>query len=425
MLKINPVSIIRRQRIDSLKKKITQKAETKRKIFYSEYQRFDDVRDFEVRESVIKAFIDGKPEQVSEKQYLTALKALNSNNNNNKKAGEYIKYIQDLKKSPYQTAVLNYYAQQEFLYPTYESLRKNIDFERNHNPKAITEDNVQEGFNKTNLLKILKESKDLTLDSESVLRKKYNKDTIYDLPLRFATACYNSRDLGNGYIFDKTPKVFEGVSQEDIIEAIDLFSTRYRECFHGREFDVAMKIGEKDFIIRYLKSGKESLVFRILDEENNTAILKLFKTTYRDNENNITFAPFGAYGNIGILREANKAGVKDVPELYIANPIYLPIENKGNNYLGGWEIVEDIDNRCNDIPEGLKVEDWLHSIGLILPDYVEKEWIGNILVDLGFVSNSKNKNFYKDEYGSKLVNQVYSGYLNFETTEDLIKLLEN
>ena len=412
MLKIPYIASSRKQRIESLKRDIENKNNRQRQEFYSQYQTFDRVRDFEVSSSNISEFLKEKPVGISEKQYYRALQAFYLTKNNPKKViSPYI----NPNVHPYTIAMQNYYSQQEFLYPTQENLRKSIDFEKIKVEKTLPK---EDRYSITTILKILNDSKDLTLDSKNILRRKYIKSTIYDLPLRFATACYNSRDLGNGYIDDKTPEIFKDIPKEEIYEAMDLFSTRYRDYFHGHEFNVIMEIDGKEFSFEYIKSGRESVVFRIRDDKNDTAILKLFKTKSKGSKDDITFAPYGMYGNIGMLREANMAKVVDVPELYIANPIFMPISSNGSDYMGGWAIIEDVNEK--EIEDGLKFEDWLHSLGLYLTTNDKNNRLNGVLIDLDDIANNSDYSLRE----SKLVNQIYSRYLNYESTENIINFIK-
>ena len=418
MLKIPFITSVIQKQTDTLKKKIENKRIKQTRQFYSEYQPFDRVRDFEVTTDVISEFIKAKPKKMSEAEYYRNLIKIylskSPTEDTKKPFGFHVAII----TSPYTKAVTNYYSQQSFIHPTHEDLRKNLSFDTVKIEKSPIKENEEDRFNKVNILRILNDSKDLTLDSKNILKRKYSKNLIYDMPLRFATACYNSRNMGNGYIDDKTPEIFEDISKEDIFEAMDLFSTRYRDYFHNRPFSITMDIGGKDFIFEYIKSGREASVFRIKDDKNNDVILKVFKTGTQSKGNDITFAPYGIYGNIGMLREANMAGVVDVPELYCANPIFMPISTNGSNYMGGWAIIENAKNK--EIKEVFKLEDWLSSLGLFLTNDNERNRINDVLIDLDNVSNSEKPT----RRSSMLVNQIYSHYLNYETTQDIINFLK-
>ena len=51
---------------------------------------------------------------------------------------------------------------------------------------------MQKGYTREGVSKMLEESRNLTLESGSLLTKSNYRDEIYDLPFKFASATYNS-----------------------------------------------------------------------------------------------------------------------------------------------------------------------------------------------------------------------------------------
>ena len=260
------------------------------------------------------------------------------------------------------------------------------------------------------ILKILEESKNLTLSSGSLLKQQYYTN-LYDFPLKFACACYNSRDLGDGYIDNEIPEIFRGIDKQELFNALDFHSSLCRKSEKwNSEFKV--QISGKNFYFEFLGDGAECSSYKISDKPNddsNSVIYKVYKT----NDNyGATFAPMGFYGNIGMLREANMAGVVDVPELYFANPILM------GKHFGCWAIVENANNK--EPQDGLNLTDWLKSMGLWHFDDRRQNRINNICIDLGLISPKGDNRIYGDGFGDNLANKIFSKYIDFQTTQDLI-----
>ncbi len=274
-----------------------------------------------------------------------------------------------------------------------------------------------EDFTREEILRILQESKNLTLSSGSLLKDFYDRNNIYDFPLRFASACYNSRDIEGGYIDEKTPEIFKGIDKKELFSVLDTYSMLFRKVALSAFKPFKIEIDNSDFYFKPLGQGVESGAFIISDNEDDNDNSVVFKSYDMGRDNMMTFAPCGFYGNIGMLREANMAHVVDVPELYFANPV-MNYSLSNEDYTGLWAVVENAQNKK--IKDGLKISDWLKNMGLFHVDDGRQNRINGICVDLGFIQPLYDAHIYQGGWGDKYANEIYSGYLHHKTTQDLI-----
>ena len=188
------------------------------------------------------------------------------------------------------------------------------------------------------------------------------------------------------------------------------------------------EIDGKKFVLETLEQGCEASTFKITSENMKSIIFKNFLTTDSRSKTGIPFAPYGLYGNLGILREANLAKVCDVPKLYLANPILKPIKQifeQEKSYLGGWMLVEDVSTKT--APKtGLKFLDWLKEKGLSSADSAKE---GNVLngyhVDTGYIFPPNWRYlFLSQNPANYYINNTYSNYVANKTTDEILKLFE-
>lgn len=447
MLTIKPIqssiSNLRQKRIDSAKSQISEKLRENKEEFYKQYQEYTSIYDREQASQVVNEFMQSKPSGYDDKKYLQQLLKIKKSDLSQPQIckilppenPEHKALYQGYSEPDYYCQIKQKYFSQKAFTDSDANDETEIDFRKLKLDKNLSQSVfARNAFKKEDILNILEQSKDLTLNSGSLLKEYYDKDTIFDLPLRFATACYNSRDLGNGYIQDKVPEIFKDIPTEELLCSLDKFSTRFRttdmETGNPDEY-INVKIAGKTFYFKPLLSGEECRTFIISQnkgEDKNSVIYKLYYDDNRDRHFNrasspsgIIFAPAGLYGNIGILREANRAGVSNVPELYMSNPIFYPVESKGEKYMGGWAVVENANNKK--VQDGLDFEQWLNGMGLMLNDKKDSTMVNDVYVDLGFIANSNREFDYGTGWGNELVNQVYSRYLNYESTQDIIDYL--
>ena len=285
-------------------------------------------------------------------------------------------------------------------------------------PDAAQENKKRSSLSKEDVLGILQKARSLTLLSGSLLKEFYDKDNFYDFPLLFAAACYNSKDKFGQYIVEKMPKIFEGIDKEELFTVLDAYSETFRRDYIQKDNIFKSTIDGKDFYFKSLGSGAECCAFSVsdsMDDDSKSVIYKIYN-------DGATFAPCWFYGNIGMLREANMAGVIDVPELYFANTTlsYPDFSGVGS---GCWAIIENAKHKT--IKSGLKLTEWLEQMGLKHYDDRRGNRINGICVDLGFIKPIDNIHLYGNGWGDAVANSIFSGYLDGKTTEDLINDIKN
>ena len=270
--------------------------------------------------------------------------------------------------------------------------------------------------------------KSITLDSGSLLKDFYVYNDVYDLPFKFATAVYNTYfQKGNANIICKIPPIFEGLSVDDIFEVLNKFSIYSRNHSNSLPVNslINLKIGTKSFNCISLKTGFEGCVFRINSYNAPSVILKVYHAeSFYNSVSAVSFAPFGLYGALSIFREANIAKVSDIPVLYLANPLYVPIERLqyGINYMGAWQLVEDANLQKSE-KTGLRFKDFLIQHGLIWKDDRPRNIVNNVYVDFGSITTQGEKSALNGSIGVNDINLIYSRYINGETTQQILDFL--
>ena len=152
----------------------------------------------------------------------------------------------------------------------------------------------------------------------------------------------------------------------------------------------------------------------------------ILKTYYADSDRSaslVSFSPSGLYGGLGILREANMAKVADIQKLYMANPIYTPVNGARSRYMGAWQITEDANLRK--AGQGLGFREWLKGKKLLWTDNKENAWVNDICVDSGFIMNLRTHTSLNHGWGNEFLNSLYSKYLNGETTQQILDFVKN
>lgn len=413
--------------------------------FYKETRDISDIVNFETNKSIITECLKKKPEELlltkkEYKEFIDFIKQkglicdINLNDLPSDKYKRIYKELKSLYEVKWEDAEQIYYKQEGMLNPDLVAIKSKI--EPNKVSLGKFEDKVPHlaeiGDNKRYTLdevkSMLNESRGITLEKGSLLKEHYATDDVYDLPFKFASASYNSlASNGNAYINIEIPKLFHGINEKELYESLDLISTHVRGRIM-RSFPkgsvLKLKIGGKDFECTSLGHGLEGNVFRISAKGEKPVILKTYFADSDRSRSLVSFAPSGLYGGLGILREANIAKVVDVPQLYMANPIYKPISGADSIYMGAWQIVEDATTRKS-IGEGLKFRDWLKQKGLIWRDDKTDAWINNVCVDTGFITASGKKSYLEGCWGDSGINRIYSRYLNGESTEQILNFLNS
>ena len=102
-------------------------------------------------------------------------------------------------------------------------------------------------------------------------------------------------------------------------------------------------MGEKILNWQYLGQGGNSVAYKLSDNVGNTVCFKHVRTAIQQ-----IGSGHGIIDEVAILNEANKAGVKDVPQLYMAN-IFGSKPSSQNQVEGAWQLVEFIDKNYRTI----------------------------------------------------------------------------
>lgn len=266
----------------------------------------------------------------------------------------------------------------------------------------------------------LEECKDLTYDSPNLvlMRDKYDGSTTYDLGLRYAIVANNTaRAKGTAAIINEVPEMFEGVDQKELIRVLDELPARlaYDKFNH-------FEISGKKYTAKGLSGGNLNTVYTITDEAGNKICYKYAIQPY------IMTSGHGIYNEVAILHEANKAGVCDVPKLYMANPIgcyVMDADGKWQTSKGAWQLVEYIDGAKPVNPKSLKFTDWLESKGLYHGDIIKADnRIGNVVIDMGGINDyadTINDVFSKSSGG---ISWLFRAYYNGYSTQDIINAIE-
>ena len=262
------------------------------------------------------------------------------------------------------------------------------------------------------------ECKDLTFDSPNLvlMKDKYDGSTTYDLGLRYAIVANNTaRAKGTGAIIYELPKMFEGVDQKELISVLDELPSRL-ESGKFNHFEIS----GKKYTAREIGGGEINRVYLITDEAGNKICFKHAKDPY------FMIAGHGIYNEVAILREANKAGVCDVPKLFMANPVGCRVQRPDSSRTttkGAWQLVEYIDDTKPINPDSLKFMDWLDSKGLEYNDRKPENRIGEVIVDMGGVMDLAHT--IKGVTGNQNVtSNILKAYHNGKTTTEIIDVID-
>lgn len=244
-------------------------------------------------------------------------------------------------------------------------------------------------------LQAIKECKNLTFNTSylNLIKSKYNNRNIYDLALRYAIIGRNTKlQTGRALLKNKTPEIFRGLEEKTLLEFLDKLPQNLHDClvksYPLRKGNI--KFGEKIINWHYLGQGGNSVAYKLTDNVGNTVCFKHVRTATQ-----IPGSGHGIIDEVAILNEANKAGVKDVPQLYMAN-IFGRKPPSQNQVEGAWQLVEFIDKN-KVVQDGLKLEKWLTSKGLIHTDINNpNNCIGNFVIDMGGICSKSNKTIDKN-----------------------------
>ncbi len=446
--KQNGLIEVLRKRLFNVQKKLfdtmTVLLEEKSDAFYQEYKTMGQIRQFEENKNILALFLrqDAKGHGLSNKQYTAFADTLFENLEKpvypeklfqDKRCADVYRILKRLNRREINSSFVceKYYGQQFFARPDISLFGEKTKTDRIklRPPKQLERAD--------DIMQTLVNSKNLTLENGPIL-EKYGAGKFYDFPIKFAAASYNTKlQYGRAYIEDKMPDLFKGIKKEELFSALDNVSllSKFSSIPEGAKIEA--EIGNERFIFEALDSGLEAATFRVkalsgADADNKTVIFKNYLANSDKSQSGVSFAPQGFYGGIGILREANFAGVIDVPGLYLANPVFEPVVsakgfgNQFAKYKGGWAIVEDVSKKTP--PElssgGLNFRSWAKDRGLAFFDDKKDGWVRGFCVDTGFIMPRFEKEFYKTGWGNEGVNYICSQYLNGKSTDEIIEILK-
>ena len=241
-------------------------------------------------------------------------------------------------------------------------------------------------------VEIIDECKDLTFDTPNLnlMRDFYDENHAYDLGIRFAAVANNTAaQKGSAEIINQVPEIFHGLDKKTIISTLDKLPSYIEKCESTGESTKITKflIDNKTFRAQFIGCGAYGRVYKITDDFGHQICYKAFRSnTLR------AHAPHGVYYEIGIAQEAHKAGVVDIPELFMANPLGKELVN--GNMEGAWMLTEFIEKGKTVPKQGLKFENWLFYKNLIAKDLGPTNRIDEYIVDLGGVG-CKNDIMYE------------------------------
>ena len=407
-------------------------------IFYSKTQSVGSIFNFEANKATLDGFLNLHPKKllITKKEYCGFIDLFKKNGLakeidpeciTNRKYREIFSMFEKDYNKDWAKAEKIYFSQKGIANPDLAKIKSQISPSKLSFEKEYMEGYcMQKGYTREGVSKMLEESRNLTLESGSLLTKSNYRDEIYDLPFKFASATYNSLARnGNAYIKTEIPKIFKGIKEKELFESLDILSTHIRRS-HSSAFPkgsvIKVKIGGKPFSFTSLGRGMEGSVFRIESKGETPVVLKTFFGGTDHSPFGVTFAPSGIYGSLGILREANIAKVVDIPKLYMANPAYIPIKGADSRFMGAWQLTEDATHKS--VGSGLKLKDWLSSKKLFCTDHNKADaFVNGVCVDTGFVMNNIAHQYLTYGWGNYGLNCFYSRYLNGETTEQILSLV--
>ena len=273
------------------------------------------------------------------------------------------------------------------------------------------------------VLNALLECKKFTYDTPNLklMKDYYGNKNIYDLGLRFAIVANNTHAAkGQAYYIKRMPEMFYGIEHKELCESLDILNL-YLKPDKINKFS----IGKKDFTAKLIGQGCNNDIYLIEDKAGNKVCLRLCRDPY-----NLYGFGHDIYSEVAINLEAQKAGVKNIAKLYMANPVGCFVKSKssklGYETKGAWQIVEYADKNKINSSGGITLEKWLESKGLVhndLPQYELNDSLSNIIggtiVDLGGIQNTSTN--LTNQHGS--AKWLLKGYTQGYTAKDMLKMV--
>jgi len=261
-------------------------------------------------------------------------------------------------------------------------------------------------------MSFLKDTHNKTYDSPDLkLVQDYSKQP-YDLSERFTVVSNNTAQAkGSATIVNEVPDVFKGIDTKVLSNKLDTLSA----VLDGKAIN-KFTIDGKEFSATRIGSGQLSNVYKISDTLGNNVVMK----AYRD-PSLFSSSGHGAYGEIALAGELGKAGVVDVPKMYMANPIGKYVNVNGNgaaNTYGSWQLTEYITDSTPLKTGGKTFLSWLSENKLSYGDFNEGSKVGNYFVDLGGIVGEVTRN-----NSSSDCIWLLNGYRNGETGTQMLSAL--
>ena len=264
------------------------------------------------------------------------------------------------------------------------------------------------------VLKLLKELENKTFDSSNLnlIKDFYDKENVYDLGFRYIILANNTaKQKGNAFIINKIPDMFDGIDSNELCKKIDNLASLL-DCRKVNKF----VIGNKEYIAKHIGGGCLGDVYKITYPKTGEKVcIKFARQPY------LTGRGQGIFDEIAISNEANKAGVIDIPKLYMANPIgrYVTLPEGYITNNGAWQMTEFIEAGKVLPDNGLTLLKWLDSKGLYHGDCHGGNCIGNTIIDLGGVLDKEHTIVsFKD------MEALLRAYQNGESTASILKKAE-
>lgn len=265
---------------------------------------------------------------------------------------------------------------------------------------------------------VLEECKDLTFDSPNLklMKDKYDEDNIYDLGLRYAIVANNTaKEKGSSTIIKEIPKIFEGLEEKELTSKLDELPS----LLDSKKINT-FSIGKKDFQTELIGSGCLNDVYKISDNLGNEICYKFGRDPYLMNSGQ------GFYNEFAILNEANRAGVVDVPKLYMGNPVGSYAQNPnfiGSTSRGSWAVIELVKPNAKVPSDGLKIHTWLRTKGLFHGDINSGTFVGDKVVDLGGIcDDARTVNSIHDS--AHCINWLFRAYHSGKTSQEVIDIMD-
>lgn len=266
-------------------------------------------------------------------------------------------------------------------------------------------------------IRAVKECEGLTFNipNLNLVKKKYNSKNIYDLSVKYATIANNTKQAtGRSLLKNSVPKIFRGIEEKTLLNELDnLPATLYSAVLKNYpETSGIISIAGKDFKFKMLGQGGSNRAYKLSDKMGNSICFKHSHNVPTLGLNN------GIIDEVAILNEANKAGVVDVPKLYMANLLGIK-QNQYEPIKGAWQLVEMIEVPKTIDAKGLHLKKWLNDIGLVHSDLDKNpnNVINGIVIDMGMITPKKKNSNIDIETAKKIM----QGFNESKTTGEVLQ----